>query len=106
VTRAALAAILLTGCATATMDRVIDSWKGEDIGTVVKQWGGPASEREIAGGRKLYTWSDVTFGQVACSRTLEVDQRGQVVGGGWVGSSCCSSTIAGRCARLPNPARP
>lgn len=123
----ALSIALLTGCATATMDRVMRSWVGEHIETVVKQWGYPNAEREFRG-RKLYVWNDsgsyiipshsIATGTTAprasigyaipgaCERLLEVDDHGMVRAWQWQGNNCCVMAVSGHCGSLPNPNRP
>lgn len=127
-----LAAGPLAGCATATMDRVMSSWEGEHIDTVVKQWGIPTGEREFRG-RKFYVWdtvgsavvpsSSTTTGSVgpggtfsattttvgggvisqSCQRMIGVDSQDRVSSWQWSGNGCCVMTVAGFCATLPNP---
>lgn len=128
------AAALLAGCATTTMDSIMQSWHGEHIDAVVKRWGYPNAERDFRG-RKLYVWNDsgtyivpsfgsatttISRGQATttgtaigggtvsgqCERVLEVDQAGKVIASQWGGNNCCVMAIAGHCAQLQNPARP
>lgn len=96
-TAALLVGTLLTGCASSTMNRVMSSWEGEHIDTVVRQWGYPSAEREFRG-RKLYVWGDsgayiipsqsTTSGTVDDPRTGAFTANTFTVGGGVVPASC------------------
>ena len=86
-----------------TMGKVMDSWIGENIDTVINHWGYPSSEKEIAG-KKLYYWlnssyvvsgnlSGVYGGEATCNRILEVDKNNTVVKWQWEGNNCPSTYI-------------
>lgn len=100
------------GCATTKiMDGVITSWEGAHIDAVIERWGYPSAERIVAGHR-LYDWNRqvayraptvatvqadgtsavaVVSGGASdwsCTRTLEVDDTGIVIGGEWAGNNC------------------
>lgn len=98
--------VLLTGCASRTMTRVIDSWQGQPLETVIKAWGYPTSEKYIAD-HHLYLWEEYNGAETRggfwpgaqkwggrslehkyCNRILEVDQARQVIGGQWQGNDC------------------
>ncbi len=95
-----------------TMNKVMDSWIGENIDTVINIWGYPSSEKEIAG-KKLYYWlnsSYVVSGnqysvygvEATCNRILEVDKNNTVVKWQWEGNNCPSTYIfSGK--KLVNP---
>ena len=99
-----------------TMTTIIESWIGENINTVINQWGFPSEEKVIAG-RKIYVWRDnktidmpsdtsgtinhygntsyyqgTTFGgqsiNAYCNRILEVDKSEKVISGTWEGNNC------------------
>ena len=54
---AALAAMLLAGCATlADVDRARDSWNGARYDDVVARWGPPNRSATLADGRQVSTW--------------------------------------------------
>ena len=44
----------------STMGKIMDSWLGEHINTVMDSWGYPSQEKEIAG-RKLYYWINSSY---------------------------------------------
>lgn len=95
-----------------TMGKVMDSWIGENIDTVINSWGYPSSEKEIAG-KKLYYWLNSSYvvtgnqygvygGESICNRILEVDKNNIVVKWQWEGNSCPSTYIfSGK--KLVNP---
>ncbi len=112
------------------MDKCIQSWSGYPLDSVIKKWGYPEYERNIAG-KKLYVWetydydSDVipgtgmsisatdskgretTFtsgGQVKlefCRKTLEVDNNNKIIGGHWEGNDCPKFYFVGK--KFVNP---
>ena len=43
-----------------TMNRIMDSWIGENIETVIDHWGYPTQEKTIAG-KKLYYWINSSY---------------------------------------------
>ena len=95
-----------------TMGKVMDSWIGENIDTVINSWGYSSSEKEIAG-KKLYYWLNSSYvvtgnqygvygGESTCNRILEVDKNNIVVKWQWEGNSCPSTYIfSGK--KLVNP---
>lgn len=100
--RAALLALLLTGCATSTMDSIMNSWQGEHIDQVVKRWGYPNAEREFRG-RRLYVWNDSgtyivpSFGSSSATVTRTGPGTATVTGTSF---SVGGGTISGRCERI------
>ena len=95
-----------------TMGKVMDSWIGENIDTVINSCGYPSSEKEIAG-KKLYYWLNSSYvvtgnqygvygGESICNRIIEVDKNNIVVKWQWEGNSCPSTYIfSGK--KLVNP---
>ena len=100
----------------STMNKIMDSWLGENIEKVFRYWGYPDDERNIAG-RKLYYWTSSkfvtapaytnatanrynntttingwTYGGGAinayCNRMLEVNDKGKVIYWEWKGNDC------------------
>ena len=71
--------------ADTAMSRVMGSWQGENIDTVIKYWGYPNDEKNIAGHKLLYWYHNQspqyvqtsaytgTVTQGYCTRILEVD---------------------------------
>lgn len=119
------ALVALAGCASApsgsphAMDRIIDSWQGEPIASVVRHWGEP-TRRMQEGGRDIVEWETASHVHVPgastsivpmqsfalrCVRRLDVDARGTVTGGAWRGDLCCGASLASSCAVWPNPGR-
>lgn len=81
-----------------TMEKIMNSWHGENINSVIDVWGYPSSEKDIAG-RKLYYWSSSQYvvtgnqygvygGESTCNRILEVDKNNNVIKWQWDGNSC------------------
>jgi hypothetical protein len=105
------------GCTTSKMNSIMSSWEGAHINEVIRQWGYPAAERQIAG-RTVHVWernvaiqmpatttmtgnvspsgyysaTAVTTGggtlHGSCRRSLEVDASGYVVSWQWEGNNC------------------
>lgn len=100
----------------STMNKIMDSWLGENIEKVFMHWGYPDDERNIAG-RKLYYWTSSKFvtapaytnatanrynntttingwtyggGSINayCNRMLEVNDKGKVTNWEWKGNDC------------------
>ena len=81
-----------------TMGKIMDSWKGEHIDSVIDKWGYPTSQKKIAE-RSLYVWDNgnvlvedlLGIGYVqrpACTRTFEVDSNKIIIKGSWEGVAC------------------
>jgi len=127
--RAGLLAALLAGCSTMIhQEDILASWYGAPAEALVAQWGAPTEERVVAG-RRVLIWrrgtpprpgfhpSIVIAKDAAsapetaamlddwCERTMEVNPRGVVVGGEFVGAGCPIYERADR-ARLYNRSRP
>jgi len=121
----ALAVVLLQSTTFAvgkksTMDRVMNSWMGENINTVIKYWGYPTRQHDI-GGHNAYTWevSQTNVGgggyipefntsvpvfsvKWTCTRTLEVDDDFNVVRWDWRGNYCPATRITSKKYVNPN----
>ena len=80
------------------MNRIMDSWIGEHIDSVINIWGYPSSEKTIAG-HSLYIWDNGTaltenawgtalLEQQSCSRIFEVDKNNIIVKWQWKGVDC------------------
>ena len=98
------------------MDKCIQSWVGYPLDSVIKKWGYPDEEKNIAG-KKLYIWetidydTDTTVGGFSisstdkkgretvfssggeavleyCKKILETDNNGIVTDGHWKGNDC------------------
>ena len=115
-----LISILLTAtCAygwEAFMDRCIKSWIGYPLDAMIKQWGYPDEEKNVAG-KKLFIWIDYDYNNnrnssgisisstdkkgnktvfsvggenIAdfCKKTIETDENNIIINGSWKGNSC------------------
>jgi len=98
------------------MDKCIKSWIGYPLDNLIKQWGYPDEEKNIAG-KKLYVWVDYDYdtntnsggfkisstdkkgretvfslgGDTAveyCKKTIEVDNSNIITNGSWKGNNC------------------
>lgn len=118
--------ILLTGCclllplsayAAGFMDKCMQSWIGYPIDAVIKKWGYPTKEMQIAG-RTVYKWEKtrtvtsstyertqeekdkkgrtyyntyISGGDTEvmyCIRNIEIDSNNKVVNAQWEGNDC------------------
>ena len=81
-----------------TMEKIMNSWNGEHIDSVIAKWGYPSREKTIAG-HKLYVWdngsaiTENTWGtalleQQACTRTFEVNDNNVIINWQWTGVNC------------------
>ncbi len=107
------------------MDRCIGSWIGYPLDSVIKKWGYPEYEKNIAG-KKLYVWETYDYdtdvvegtgmtitstdskgretsftsgGQLKvefCRKILEVDKNNTIVGGQWEGNDCPKFYVLGK----------
>ncbi|MBQ4079027.1 hypothetical protein IJD15_07600 [bacterium] len=82
----------------STMEKVMNSWMGEHIDTIIEKWGYPTSEKNIAN-RKLYYWSQSSYsvsgnqygvygGEATCTRIFEVNKFDKVINWQWQGNNC------------------
>ncbi len=94
-----------------TMKRIMDSWIGENLETVIEHWGYPTQEKTIAG-KKLYYWINSSYnisgnqygvygGESTCNRILEVDKNNNVIKWQWEGNNCPATYFTGK--ELVNP---
>lgn len=86
--------------ADTAMSRVMNSWQGENIDTVLKYWGYPNDEKNIAGHKLLYWYHNQspqyiqtsaytgTVTQGYCTRILEVNEKNIVSSWQYEGDSC------------------
>ena len=111
--------LLTTTCAygwEAFMDRCIKSWIGYPLDAIIKQWGYPDEEKNVAG-KKLFIWIDYDYnnnrnsGGISisstdkkgnetvfsvggeniadfCKKTIETDENNIIINGSWKGNSC------------------
>ena len=89
-----------------TMGKIMDSWNGEHINSVIDKWGYPTSEKKFAV-RSLYVWDQgnvliediLGIGYVqrpSCTRTFEVDSNNIIIKGAWEGVACPITSRAGK----------
>ena len=92
--------------AKSTMEKVIGSWKGEHIDSVIEKWGYPTSEKKFAE-RTLFVWDNgsvlvedllgISYTQrPSCTRTFEVDSNNIIIKGTWEGVACPITYHAGK----------
>ena len=92
--------------AKSTMEKIMNSWKGEHIETVISQWGYPTSEKKFTE-HSLYVWDKgnvmvediLGIGYVqrpACTRTFEVDSNNIIIKWNWEGVSCPMTYTLGK----------
>ena len=107
------------------MDKCIKSWIGYSLDSVIKKWGYPEYEKNIAG-KKLYVWETYDYdtevvegtgltitttdkkgretsfssgGQLKvefCKKILEADNNNMIVGGHWEGNDCPKFYVVGK----------
>ena len=96
----------------STMKKVMDSWIGENLETVIDHWGYPTQEKTIAG-KKLYYWINSSYevlgnqygvygGDSTCNRILEVDKNNRVIKWQWEGNNCPATYFTGKKFVNPN----
>lgn len=84
----------------SAMSRVMNSWQGVHVDTVIKSWGYPNDEKNIAGHKLLYWYNDQnpkyiqtssytgTVQQYYCTRIFEVDEYNIVTSWQYEGNAC------------------
>ena len=88
------------------MGKIMDSWNGEHINSVIDKWGYPTSEKKFAE-RSSYVWDQgnvliediLGIGYVqrpSCTRTFEVDSNNIIIKGAWEGVACPITNRAGK----------
>jgi len=111
-----LLCLILSGCMTSTMNRIMSSWEGSHIDSVIAQWGYPSEMKKFRE-RELYIWhyeksyympqSSTTTGSIygssyygqtytsggymihgGCTRILEINKEGYVISWEWNGNNC------------------
>ena len=112
------------------MEKALNSWVGYNINDVISSWGFPTEEKTIAN-RHIYTWNrawsqyvpqqtHTTFNpnyfnptansyttggysvNYYCNKTIEVDDKNNVISWSWEGNACPSGYYYGK--KLVNPA--
>lgn len=82
----------------STMNKIMDSWNGEHIDSVIDNWGYPSNEKTVAG-HNLYIWDNgtaltenkwgtVLLEQQSCTRIFEVDKNNTIIKWQWKGVDC------------------
>lgn len=104
-----LLALGSAGCATTgKYEKVLKSWMGNDVNSLIASWGPPSNEYVMPNGSKMYTWlrvggtivianysqylSMVTAGSVTywCKTTFTVNSEGVISNWRWEGNACRS----------------
>ncbi|MBQ7450081.1 hypothetical protein IJS77_01590 [bacterium] len=84
-----------------TMERLMESWVGENIDSVINLWGQPTEEK-ISAERKFYCWNknqDIIMGGFGiyggayggtqtCNKIFEVDENNIIIRWSWSGNAC------------------
>ena len=89
-----------------TMEKIMGSWNGEHIDSVIDKWGYPTTEKKI-GEHTLYVWDKgnvliedpLGIGYVqkpSCTRIFEVDSNNIIIKGTWEGVACPITYHAGK----------
>ena len=105
----ALVVLLVAGCATTgNYEKVLRSWMGNDVNSLIVSWGPPSDVYTMPDGRKAYTWlrvggtrvtanynrylNMVTAGSVTywCKTTFTTTPSGVVRNWRWEGNACRS----------------
>ena len=90
----------------STMEKIMGSWMGEHIDSVIEKWGYPTSEKKLAE-HYLYVWdsgntlTEDIWGlgykqQPSCTRTFEVDSANKIIKGVAVGVECPATYLTGK----------
>lgn len=95
-----LAAAALSCATSGGYEKVLKSWVGSDISSLIESWGPPSSSYSLPNGRTMYTW-DTSGGAVAvpignsvavvprrCKTTFTVDLSGVVRAWRYEGNMC------------------
>lgn len=95
-----LLCLIFTGCTVPkrpSMTTEIDLMKGKPFDDVITAWGYPQAERTIQG-RKMVYWENYYGDKLSkdgksavsnhCTRILEINEQGKIVGGSWEGQGC------------------
>ena len=90
----------------STMEKIMGSWIGEPIDSVIDKWGYPTAEKKITE-HSLYIWDNGTVmvegllgisytQRPACTRTFEVDSNSIIIKGSWEGMECPATYLTGK----------
>ena len=82
------------GSQKSTMEKIMNSWLGENLETVIKKWGYPTRTQSIAD-HKLYYWDKKEYycdsyscGEHSCNRIFEIDNSNIIIDWQWEGNWC------------------
>ena len=85
----------------STMDKLMESWTGENIDSVIELWGNP-TEIKTSDSGKIYYWNksrDIIApgfgiyggaygGTSTCNKSFEVDANNIIINWNWSGNAC------------------
>ena len=85
----------------STMNKLMESWTGENIESVIELWGSPTEIKTTDNG-KIYYWNksrDIVMGGFSiymsayggtstCNKSFEVDENNIIIKGNWSGNAC------------------
>ena len=97
-----------------TMERLMESWVGENVKSVVNLWGTP-TEIKTMNNSKIYYWNksrDIIMpgfgiyggmygGTSTCNKSFEVDENDIIIKWSWSGNACPSTYFSVK--KLVNP---
>ena len=92
-----------------TMERLMESWIGENINSVTELWGAPSEIKTTENG-KIYYWikkQDIIMpgfgiyggmygGTSTCSKSFEVNENDIITKWGWTGNACPSTYFSAK----------
>ena len=107
--------MLATACSTSGLNTRMASWQGSHLDEISSAWGSPDEciERD---GRELCSWTKSPADQAIgvqsntfrvrplCTRTVEIDESGVIIGWRWRGDRCPSA--ASEVLARVSPTRP
>ena len=90
----------------STMEKIMNSWMGEHIDSVIAQWGYPTNEKKLAE-HSLFIWDKgnvmvedllgISYTQKpSCTRTFEVDSNNKIIKWNWEGVACPAAYHLGK----------
>lgn len=95
-----------------TMEKVMDSWIGENIDSAIDFLGYPTAEKEIAN-RHLFYWevsqiqvsgnrNSMYGGEYYCTRIFEIDKNKEIISWEWKGNNCPATYLTSKKWVNPN----
>jgi len=93
--------LFLAGCSTTRgYERVLNSWMGSNVNSLIQSWGPPSGVYNLPNGDAMYTWFD-SYGAMAmpignmayavnrsCKTTFTADSNGRIISWRYEGNAC------------------